>query len=487
MKRSTARASEAGQTLIISAGIILVLAVGVAVVVLLHQTGIRHQISSTKQAQGHAVAEAGLSYATQLLAADPATWNKALNALSNSDFPTDCNSGANVPGTQFQLTCANVKTANAAQLYPGLQAYQIAVVSTAWLPGANGQPVPTSVQSYISQKTMDISLPSGLRASAALELVNVPTGNPPPNTPLPANSLLVHWGPIVDHCFDGNIWTLSDPLDQYSGLPGYPRKFSNGGIAGGAGSPYPRAPSVSGSTGLTDQKEYWAFAGISFPQMVSEYFYQNAAYAEILQPAITCNGACTISASGGIYTVLGDVTGKAVFNDSFTLPPLTPPGTIIYVNGNAEFDKLQLDLSTGAIVITGDLTLGPSGISSPAEQTLNIPLTAPQEYPYWPTVSKWPCQDQCAPNTTNRMTCAGAPLTCSATAAQGGILTGVNFRGFLWVKGNLYVTQPGWTIAGTVLVGDMGSGKGQLIITPGSSLTIFYDAIVNHAIQVIPG
>jgi hypothetical protein len=156
----------------------------------------------------------------------------------------------------------------------------------------------------------------------------------------------------------------------------------------------------------------------------------------------------------------------ATFTNAFSVPFSS---SVIVVNGNARFDNLTLDLSSGAFIVNGNLILGTPG--SGMDLTLRVPTDHALEYLYTPT-GTIPCHNL---------------ETCSSTVASGS--GGFQFRGLLFVNGDLLVNGIGWKMAGAVLVGNFATGEGRLIIesgTPTNSLAIFYDENIGHMAEMNP-
>jgi hypothetical protein len=481
------RRSENGQVLLISVSIVLLLLLCVPILILVNMTGSRHQANVEKQTQAAAIAREGIAYASNRLANNQAAWNLALTGNFAGALP-DCNiAGSIVAGTQFSLTCGCASlfpACTSGPSFPGLQPYQIAIKATAWLPGTDGVLAPVkSMQSFLSQKTLGASLSTGLRASAALQMVRAPN--------YANGTLTVHWGPIV--CLDNALWTLNNPLDvnpALAGTPGYPRIFSNGGIKGTS---FLRSPDLTTSLTTSDQKQYWAFASLAFPPLVNDSAYILNAAKVITGfpiPDVTLSGdgcpATSTDNGAGIFNVPGCT---AIFNNTFTAPSV-PNNAVIYVHGNAEFDDLKLDLKNGGFIVDGNLTLNANdGTGGLNLVDISIPMTAPQEYPYWPITApaKWPCQKIYYDDVKQL-----PPISPTCTSGDPGA-SPVNYRGFLWVKGNLIVNPSAvpWVLDGVVLIGDLTTPSGQAAqLTAGglgSNLFIFFDAGINQNVLVNPG
>src|SRR5207302_3191057 len=98
---------------------------------------------------------------------------------------------------------------------------------------------------------------------------------------------------------------------------------------------------------------------------------------------------------------------------------------------------------------------------------------APLEYAASPlapsnAAATWPCAFAVG------RTCASNQLTVNGAAMS---KQKVDFRGFLYVNGDLNVTAGNWLIVGAVRV------DGQLTVQTGATLTILYDDEINHNVQ----
>ena len=183
----------------------------------------------------------------------------------------------------------------------------------------------------------------------------------------------------------------------------------------------------------------------------------------------------------GYFDAAGAGPGTtANFTGSYTVPAAL--NNVIYVNGNASFTDIKMD--NAVVIVTGNLTINASAVGN--NLLLHVPSSAASEYPYYgqglPAII--PCN-----NNIGDTLGSGAPnYDCNSTTVFGG--STFQFRGFLYVKGDLIVS-PGvtWTMAGTLLVGDPmivpGTG-GKLKIATGSTLNVAYDDIINHSIAMSP-
>jgi len=444
--------NESGQMLLIAVLIAVLALMALPIMVLVNQMGTHQHVASLQATLAETTAVSGITYAANQLAP---VWPAA---LAGNFTGTDCNQGTvrSPSGIPFTLACDQSG-----------RPYEIHVVATARTATTNSVMVSSrSVEAYLSLRTVGIKLINNYTASAALFVVNTPaqTTN---------NSLSVHWGPVV--CLSSDTlhpWTLYDPLNSQSlsagRLPGFPRKFSSSGITGNGASPgdlFYRVPDWLATSVSSDQKEFWAFAAQTVGPQLNDAGYQSAAQAGPTVTALLGSTQQPISGSpGGYFSVSGDTI---VFDGSLN----APAGSMIYVNGNAEFDHSAIDLSTGALIVTGNLTLNnvgsTDGLSGVA---LNVPPSAALEYAYYGPSDAWPCQ-----------TLVG--LTCTPGTPAAGTLfspTGqMNFRGFLWVQGTLTVYN-NWNMAGVIVAGNPSLQTGGLATY--GDLTLAYDDIVNHNI-----
>jgi hypothetical protein len=451
---------EAGQALMIAVLIGAVLFISLPAMLFFTQTGAGSQIERQKRTKARQIAEEGLSHAAQILSVNTVTWSNATVSNTFAGVP-DCNTATPIKspsGGYFKLTCTNADTTPDIPIqFP----YQLNVISTAYLPDKSGTLRPyRSLQAYFSKRTLGADLTTGLHASAALELVKVPVLD---------GDLRVHWGPIV--CLDKDEFPLTGPLDRVllpMGVirPGYPRKISHGAIVGTtptrATADFPRA--VSGTSSLTtDHREFWAFASQKFPPLINEGAYASAAKT---------NTGGTVPALAGAISLEGSryYQGTANFEGNYTSADF-PTNGVVYVEGDARFTDLTLNLNDAGLIVSKNLYLGSrsAGSGLAAGTAIRLPRTSSNEYDR--EYRTWPCY----------------PGTAGTCVLPGGG-TGPNFTGFLWVKGNLIVEQPGWILAGAVLVGDVKTSppSGQLFVKPGTNLTIFYNDLVNHVIETAP-
>jgi len=472
--------NRSGQTLLIAILLGIVLLIALAVVVFVNQVGTFHQSASAQRTNARAVAEEGIAFVTQELSVSSVTWQNALNGNFSG---TDCNTGSDVTspsGSNFKLYCSTGTAGNS-----NLQIYEVAVIAIAVSPvSANGRDVPLrAIKAYLSQRTLGVDLQTGIHAAAALQTVTSPSTS---------GTLNVHWGPIV--CIDTNnlgAWTVPDPMDTSR----YPRKFSLGGITGAA---YTRSGLTSGSGPVTDQKEYWAYAPAASSPWIDDATYQALASSTVVVTA-PVNGAglpiprasnCAPSVPNcGYFQPTG--TDIAIFSGAGAGFVVTGgSSTVIYVNGPAEFDNIAVDSAT--FIVTGSLTVNNSATPA-ATVNLHVPVTAPSEYPYYPTTpASWPCSGPSAPapgDTVGSQPAYDCPSSSVFTLPVANSGT-VQFRGFLWVKGTMTVnTSNGWNMAGSLMVGDPLSppaSRGSLSVLAGCTLNVAYDDVLNHLIRVNP-
>lgn len=477
-----------GQMFLMAGLITLLLLITIPLMVFLTNNATLHQTLQMKRSQALAIAESGISYAShQLNGSDPANPNAWTNALNGTFTGTDCAGPANVtvPGVgTFRLTCSASNTNS------NLENYQVSVISTAYLPKGRDTSdlIPTrAMQAYLSRRTLGISLPNGTQASAALQLVRVPSASAGTPTQIGAGKLKVHWGPIA--CYqlytlpvptgDGP-WVLPNPIDQDGGSEGYPRVFSNGGLRGTT--PYPRLDTQETSAQSTDNTQWWAFASMQIPPQidVASDASSYVAVAETQNTGTTqVGGGITATGSGCAAPVGNHYTGTAPCEVDLhgALTNLSASTVLV-------LDVPNVDVTsefTGTLIVTGDMTVGVGGGLFGSAKTFNVPTAAYKEY-MAPSAANptyaWPCGIGAKPTAVG--------YQCTSTAA--GAST-VNFTGFLYVEGNLTV-EDAWVVNGAIAVGDMSQTNptGQLIIPAlplASSLTLFYDAGIGRSIKVL--
>jgi hypothetical protein len=303
-----------------------------------------------------------------------------------------------------------------------------------------------TIQAAISQQTLGANLPNETAAPSGLLLGQVPSIGP-------TNGLLVDWGPVIS--YDTTTFSFTGTMDSQQ----YPRKFSVGNITGSS-----FARSLATHTPNTDQKEYWANASLGFPATVDLTTYQGLAQSVSGLTAPTCtSGNCTASPANSGYFP-GVLTDTATFDSGWTPPSAA---TVLYINGNASFGQVAMDLKNyGAVIVNGNLILGNPNSDTIGSDAIRVPLTALQEYYYNP--ARCPC------STAINGTCTKA----SAAGSPGQI----QFRGFLYVTGNLILNgNHTWVLNGVVRV------DGTIQVPNGSgSLHVLYDDEINHNIYVTP-
>jgi hypothetical protein len=451
---SKLKSNHAGQVLLLSVCLGLVLLIGVSAVFFMTQTGSNHQVFSSQRGSAASVADAGLGYAMQQLGQSLPVWQSALNANFLS-IPV-CNSGALVKtpsGGHFTISCSTGTAGN-----PNLQNYEVAVKVVASQTASGGVEMPLrAIQAYVGQRTLGADLASRLHTAAALQLVMQPNV---------AGTLDVEWGPIV--CLDPNPWLLPNVrLDAAQ----YPRKFSAGWIYGTS---FPRS-GPGGPGPQTDQQEYWSQSAFIEIPLVDKTYYRLQAQAEsgIGQPVSKQTGspitpACAGPTACGYFGPPNLAPGDTAVFGAASLYSLTR-GQILYIDGNAEFDKIAMD--GASVLVLGQMTLADS--SGGNILTLNVPQTAPLEYPHFPSnPTSWPCQVNPVP----------LGYTCTSPGK-------VQFRGFLYVEGQLLVNAPDWTMAGALWVGKLQAPYQtslSLTIPSGNGLTLYYDDQINHSLHFNP-
>jgi hypothetical protein len=461
--------------LLVAVLLLAVLLITIPAIIFLNGTTSRAGVATVKKQKSTAVALEGVAYAEHALSKDWTTWSNALNGVCPAEFTTNGTptiyTGAS--GNPFSIQCISSDP-------PGykLQNYELELLIHGGIPDpATG--LPSYKRAYkvvLAQNTLAAVQPTGTQASAALELMNIP---------LLSDGLVVHWGPVV--IYNSNPWIVHYAMDNYL----FPRKFSQGPITGTS---YARN-SVQG----TDTKEYWSNSAFGFNNFINTKVYSDSAtwVTNISTPTnpqgpgnfdLNQSQCPTTNPNCGLLTLNVGLT-SATISGGYTL---LKASSVVYINGNVVFDDMFMDLKNGgALVIIGDLTLRNSGNSS-VPLNLRVPPTAANEYPYysvaqtsWPS-SGWPCKGQlggtCGSNTT------GLGLNDTNGLGSGGGSGKVNFRGFLYVTGNLNVQSPGWLISGAVRVGgQLNAPSNNVQGVPNSpSLTILYDDQVNHNISVNP-
>jgi len=389
-----------------------------------------------------AIADEGIAYATKLLMKNWPNWQNitGITECTNVDLTS-------ADGNHFHLQCGVDPT-----LFGGfaVQPYQLAVIATAYKAGPGGLVPGRARLAYLSPKTLAAYLPTGTSASAALYLANPPAG-----------ALNVNWGPIVLNTTATTPWHVTDFVGPAGGAPPswpatmdsgqYPRKFSQSQIYGDAvlrasGNP-PPVPPASWPT-ITDQKEYWAYASIGFPgqiDILSPTGYKSLAAAETTGVTQTGGTTCCNTGTGcGCFTGAAQITGGAL-----------GPGDILYVEGDAQLDNLNVDMPLGAIIVTHNLILG--NALTPINHTdVHVPNTAHYEYPVLPLKNTW-----------YQKINEGQMVTTFNT----------NIHTFIYVGNNLTVNG-NWSVVGAIAV------DGNVNVSAGAGLAVWYDDNVNRNIKV---
>jgi hypothetical protein len=439
-----------GQMLILAILILGILVVAIPAIIFINKTLLQHGAISQKRMKGRTVAEEGIAFGIQQLTQ---FW-----PYLSSNWPY-------AGGPQVGIPAAATLTSAEGSLYTvtytsttvsttTLQSYQVQIQAQPL--DSQGNIIPAGgVTAYVSQRTVGAKLASGLAAPAALMLLSTPTFNAGGNIFSPT-------GPIV--VFDSNTWTL----DYTSDISRTPRKFSQGQIVHCSTSTNVLCGNFNydRSTDNSDQKEYWSYTSLGFPPVIDTNTY--AAYAtSTTVPAPTCLGgtfspdpACTPGIACGYFNTTTDCPGGVgdtiVFSAGFG-PGITPfagvPAVppVIYVNGNAEFDDIAINVApTGAVVVDGNLTLGTPGAGSATTTPIAIPPTANFENAY--------------------STCTFFPTA--------GFTHSMHLQGFLYVTGGLSsiaAATYSWYFNGALRV----DGP----FTLANSLWIYYDDVMNHNIR----
>ncbi len=476
--KSSFRNNVRGQALILGVLIVTVLIISVVAIVSIMQSSSHHQVDSQKRNKGRALAEAGISHAIQQLSASTTTWNRALAANFSG---SDCNTGINVDLSSeeaFRIFCTTGPEAN-----PGLEPYQVGVIAVSYMRHQNQTNVPTrAIKAYINQRTLGIDSASGIHEPAALQLVR--RSSVTNNTPL-----TVHWGPIV--CLDSgqgaNAWLLRGTMRTEV----HPRRYSMGGLTTDQPIFDKRAPIFSSGSYMTDNSSYWAFQPMLMPPLIDEAYYLKRATETISMtnaywPTDGIAGpplAPTDCGSGTPNCSYFVPSSSAVFSRAAPGYTVPSPGTVIWVDGDAQLDVVDMDGVT--LIVTGDLTLGDSlsagGSVKSATNALHVPRAASREYGLNSQIT--PCYTSLGGSCDSDAT----PIFPSLPVYTSGGGK-VQFRGFMYVKGNLFVMGPRWNMAGAILVGDMRSmgDPGLLYVGPLGNLTLAYDDYIGQAIQVSP-
>jgi hypothetical protein len=484
------RRAESGQMLVVVVFIVVVMVISISLVVFINQVQGKFSVASQKRDKATSATQQGLSYAIHTLSATPATWSQALNAQFPAEFfDATTSSGLHLydlglSGIYFTIACSTGA--------PNTANYQVSVLITSYVQD-QGQLLPTrALSAVLSQKTASVTLPTNVTASAALELFTAPS----------AANFVVHWGPIA--VFDSvNNWQVNSALDA----PRFPRKFAQSGISGAT---YPRSqanPPIN-----SDGQEYWAYSSLGYVPGIDLGSYQALAQAtplaipptSALTPGVPLTPSNCIPALSPPTTPVPQCadfelpsTDTAVFDGAGAGYTVNQPGGILFVNGNAELDNAAIDLkgsgtapnynvfpSTGALIVAGSPTTGTGYLTIggthgtpiaptaglPGSTIMHMPNGAALDYPYSQT--SFPCSGS-----------AGGCTVATAFTGAPNANQNLNFRGFIYVQGNLSVTSnTPFLVDGAVRVDNTMTTPGASISVP--PLWIFHDDEINHSILV---
>ncbi len=470
--------------------ILLLVLTAVPAMIFLNQHAASHGAQSLKRLKGRAIAEEGTAFAIQQIQ----------NSVPANTFPAAFNPGA--LGFDGSKIFASSQGSGVFQITvppaTGLESYQVKLEAR---PGTSvgGTFVPTpgsSIATIVSKHTVGIKLPTGLNASAAVQLANVP---------VVANSadFRVLWGPIA--LYDKNLWAITKPCS--TGINTFdmncyqmPRKFSIGGLTGAAtgtnkgdalnvppSADLTRCPDTATCVAATDQKEYWAFTSLGFQPVIDDIDYINSAKNTI--PPVPAPIACTapvapatagtcIAAPAGSGNFDKVKNSTAVFPTAPVPPNFAPsPAVVIYIDGSAFFGNLSMDfkqtgVKAGALIVTRSLTIANSVYTKNTPQTdIRLPPTYNQDMPY------------ASPGAIAGLAAICPSNKCNSSLILGVPAGGVQFRGFLWVKGDLTIKPDVlFAMSGVLRVDGTLTVEGG---TPGNvtRFIVFYDDEISRQIR----
>ncbi len=452
------RSRESGQLLILSLLILLSLGLSLFVVLFLNQYLTKSSVYAMKKQRGIQIGNSALSIATVELGV-PSIWDLALNHAS---FPSGYDGSNHFVATfgEYTIACSTGNSNLSPYDLKVSTSYEVRVMAQSYgVVGGEKRPL-RLVEAALGPMTIGARLGSGTAASAALMLAQYPHVG----TSEGFGDLTVHWGPIVSYSsmtLHGTTACSAIGCTSADAFGNHPRLFSADAIVPKIYSPTPPP--------TTDNAFYWGYLGTTMttlPLGVNTAVYQSSAMTTSLGGA-SLTGCTTLS--GGYCLASG---GPAHLTSGFTLSNST---AVIFIQGDAIVDgALALDIN--ALVVTGSMTFS-GNVNNGQIFTLRVPPTARLEYPNSTT---FPC--------STSMTNSDGSGTCTPPNE-----TYIDFRGFLYVQGDLTVNgghtdggyPPSRVIAGSVRVGDSPtSGTSALTVTSGNALRIYYDDEINHRVSM---
>ncbi len=369
--------------------------------------------------------QAALAQVNYALSASPELWNRAITnaALSQEGFDGS-RTFIGVNKIPYTVVCFRD---------PSLLPNQLRVKIRLTNAGKTFQRYQT-YEAILSRKTMGVDLPVLRHAPAALYVLgDLDLSRQQAETP----ELDVHWGAIV--CF-GTL-TLDDaPNAETYGH--HPRKFARGEY---------RAPYAKHQ--ITDGREFWSQRFWGEPVVIDDDRYRKAATE---QNGDANKDDATAQERKSSYISAPE---QVLIVRSVATQPKDNVVPVLYVDASVRFETDGIDLGTGAMIVTENAIF--EDHREGKELPLSVPPSGALEYPYLPDNTKFPCQEQIGASCSSQ--------TALASSSK------VDFRGFLYVKGDMYVNQD-TTIVGVLRV------DGQLHVHGGKRLTILFDDKVSRSI-----
>jgi hypothetical protein len=430
---------SSGQMLLIAAILICVLiGVSIPLVMYLNHIATRTVTVTQQRERARATAREGLAYASHVLSST-AAWKTALRGECPASFKDTTGNPRRFMGSaelEYTLSCFTPESSGTVGLHV-----------SSFAGGKEASPDPLiRMEAILARRSLGAmgQESEGSQKSAAVQLREVPHVEGKWET---------HWGSIV--CYASDPWKIHGEMDRYQ----FPRKYSQGPIEG--------VDHERGATQEdTDDREYFGRVSLGFAAILDERLYKTQAETSSLIPPPTAKSSGRViqaqPKNSGYFFLDQDI---ALFSGkNMSLYQIAQSSAVLFIDGDARFENMALDLKEGAILVKGNLTL--------ASQTqgqgiyfndIRVPAKAAEEYPYDPLSGQFPCRNE-------------AGRTCAQSIT-------VHIRGFLYVQGDLILEEPLngeslWVLDGALRV------DGRLKIPAKTHLIVYYDDHIGDAIQV---